>query len=273
MRILLTLALFLFIPVIAAAQHNHSAPMATSTSGEVAFVLYPERVPSMEKSIRVIAQLTLDGKPLTDDELKTVHTKKFHLLIVDPTLTDYHHVHPEPTATPGSYRFTFTPKFSGSYRGWADVTPMAGGEQQFAMADLGDPPPSAVKIDKKDADHAVVSDYRFGLSCDEVLVEGEETMCGVSVTDNSGQPVKTLEPVMGAFAHLVGFYDDYETILHAHPMGEEPKNDNARGGPTLMFHLEPEQAGFVRLFLQVKINGKELSVPFGIHIAAAASPE
>ena len=79
-----------------------------------------------------------------------------------------------------------------------------------------------------------------------------------------GQPVNFLEPVMGAFAHMVGFYEDYETIAHIHPMGAEPTKDTERGGPTLRFHIEPEQAGYLKLFAQVQIDGKQVFAPFSI---------
>jgi hypothetical protein len=267
LRFILSLALCLSFSPIAAAQHVHTPAAEPHSKDVIGLALFPERSPEAGSTIRVIAQLTRNGKPLADDELKVVHTQKFHLLIVDPTLTDYHHVHPQPTPTPGSYRFDFTPKFDGHYRAWADITPRDG-DQHFAWKDVLEKPPQPA-IDKKESDRADVGGYRFSLSCDTAPTLGKETMCSVTVTDQGDQPIKTLEPVMGAYGHLVGFYDDYETVLHAHPMSEEPKGESARGGPTLTFHLAPERAGFVRLFLQVKISGQELFVPFGITFAAA----
>ncbi len=71
---------------------------------------------------------------------------------------------------------------------------------------------------------------------------------------------------MGTLAHLMGFYADYSSILHIHPMGKEPSKDSERGGSQLMFHIEPQKAGFVKLFAQFRINGKDIYVPFGILI-------
>jgi len=264
MRFYLTLALCLFLPNFAAAQQEHIHKHPAPVSGNVSLLVFPERVPEAGQSIRVITQLTQDGKPLEADNLKTVHTQKFHLLIVDPTLTDYQHIHPEPTATPGSYLFTFTPKFPGGYRAWADVTPM-GGAQQFARANIAEIQPAA--IDKTDSSRAEAGDYRFELRLDGTPKVGSMTMATVFVTQKNGAPFSNLEPVMGAFAHLVGFYEDYETVLHAHPMGSEPKDTTARGGPELMFHLAPEKSGFIKLFAQFKIGGKDVFVPFGIHVS------
>lgn len=231
---------------------------------KVALTLFPERDVKAGRTIRVVAQITRGGKPLTEEELKVVHTQKFHLLVIDPTMTDYQHLHPQPTVTPGSFLFTFTPKFNGGYRAWADVTPRDTGKQQYAMADLGEP--GAAAVDKKESHEATIGGYRFNLSFDQPPKAGSEAMGSIHVTDAQGQPVNSLEPVMGAYAHIVGFYEDYQTIVHTHPMGEEPKLDSERGGPELMFHLAPEKPGYVRLFAQVKIGGQELFTPFGVII-------
>jgi len=71
---------------------------------------------------------------------------------------------------------------------------------------------------------------------------------------------------MAAYAHIVGFSEDLKSVIHVHPMGIEPAKDTDRGGPELDFHLEPSSPGFVKLFAQVKLNGKELFIPFGINI-------
>jgi hypothetical protein len=71
---------------------------------------------------------------------------------------------------------------------------------------------------------------------------------------------------MGAYAHLVGFSADGKSIIHAHPMGEEPTSADDRGGPRLSFHVAPESAGATQFYLQIKRAGKEVMVPFGQRI-------
>ncbi len=187
---------------------------------------------------------------VTEDQLETVHTQKFHLLLVDSTLTDYQHIHPQPTQTPGVYSFTFTPKLPGGYRAWADITP-TGGKQQFAMSeDLG--AHRAGAINKVESHEATIDGYHFMLSFDKPPVTGGESMGTIMVIDKKSNPVMTLEPVMGAFAHIAGFYDDFRTVVHTHPMGKEPDNAHDRGGPELQFHFMPSKTGFVKLFAQVQ---------------------
>ena len=216
---------------------------------------------------QVIAKLTHNTGlyALRDEDLENVHTSTFHLLVIDSTFTDYQHIHPRPSDTPGLYSFSFTPKLAGGYRAWADITPKETHKQTYASADLGNP--GSLKINRSDTREATVGGYRFTLSFDDRVAKDEEVMGKITVADASGNPVNTLEPVMGAYGHIVGFYDDFRTIAHVHPMGEEPKSDSERGGPTLEFHLEPQKEGFIKLFAQVKIGGKELFVPFGVTVA------
>lgn len=228
--------------------------------------LIPDEPLEVGKPVKVLAKLvdTGSGRAMPESTLKVVHEHAFYLLLIDPTLTDYQHIHPAATDTDGLYAFTFTPKLPGGYRGWADVTSVKTSKQQFVMADLGRI--QGKGIDRKESTRAEAGGYVFTLTFDNPPKLKKERMATISVTDSSGAPVTRLEPVMGTFGHLVGFHDDLRTSLHTHPMGAEPKDAGARGGPQLEFHMKPEAAGFVRLFLQVKVDGRELFVPFGINV-------
>src|SRR6185503_20141144 len=106
---------------------------------------------SLEVGKPVTGTLTLKqltGAPVSITDLRVVHTERIHLLIIDPTLTDYHHVHPTPTATPGAYEFTFTPKKPGAYRAWADLRTTLTGFQEYAQAEMPAATTAAPTIDK-----------------------------------------------------------------------------------------------------------------------------
>jgi hypothetical protein len=234
------------------------------TGPTVRLTLAPVTQPTPGHDTLVYAKLTHnDGLyVLNDNDLQTVHTKKFHLLVIDPTLTDYQHIHPATTSTPGLYSFHFTPKLAGGYRAWADITPVETNTQEFVWQDLGNP--DGININKTPSSEALTGGYRFSLSFDTPPVSGQTSTGTITITGTGGTPVTSLEPVMGAYGHIVGFYDDFRTIVHTHPMGAEPQNVSDRGGPKLTFHIEPEKDGFIKLFAQVKINGKELFAPFGV---------
>jgi hypothetical protein len=74
---------------------------------------------------------------------------------------------------------------------------------------------------------------------------------------------------MEAFAHLVGFNEDRETVLHFHPRGAAVVDPARRGGPELEFVIHSLRPGFFRLFAQVQVAGNVVTAPFGLRIAPA----
>ena len=226
----------------------------------------------------VTARLTrlADGAPLREEDLLVMHTERIHLLIVDPSLDDYHHVHPTPapTQTPGDYTFTFTPRRSGAYRAWADVVPAESGVQEYVVADMPSEVQGEAAVNRATKLVDVVDGLRYELSFDNKgrpLRVGETVTGRLSVSRADGQPFAQLEPIMGAYAHLVGFAEDIRTVVHLHPMGAEPKRPEDRGGPTLEFKFYPPVAGFVRFYSQVSVGGTSRFARFGVTVAAAPS--
>lgn len=247
--------------------HGGDKMEAMATKNTVKLKLEPAAALESGKTTQVTVKLSAvtDAKPLTFDDLKEAHTKKLHLLIVDPSLTDYHHIHPVAGKNPGEYVFDFTPLKNDSYRVWADVIPVTTGKQEYVQTDMGTSAKEKANIDKTTSMAATVDGYTFTLALDDEPKAGSPVMGNVTVTKD-GQAFTQLEPVMGAFAHVVGFTEDYNSVLHVHPMGKEPTSNNERGGPKLEFHIEPEKAGFVKLFAQVRIGGKDIFAPFGITV-------
>src|SRR5258708_20230267 len=98
--------------------------------------------------------------------------------------------------------------------------------------------------------------------------------CGmeIAVTGADGQPMTQLEPLMNAFAHVVGFYDDFQTVVHIHPGGGEILRQEARGGPALLFTFFPPRAGFIRLYCQVQLNGPQVFAPFNANLLPYRPP-
>lgn len=250
--------------------HHHEMP-AKSVQAMHTIKLSVEKIETKGKTRIVVIRLSQlqNGKPLTLDELKEVHTEKVHLLIINDTLDDYSHVHPVALTEPGLYQFEWTPKKQGAFRIWADLVPLSTNSQEYAIADLTQDKVEGAAIDKSTQMESTVNDYHFRLVFENPdLVAGKAVMGSVMVTDSKGNPVTWLEPIMGAYAHIVGFSQDRNTVVHIHPMGIEPKTPTDKGGPMLKFHLEPEQAGFVKLFVQVRINGKEIIAPFAFTVGA-----
>ena len=188
--------------------------------------------------------------------------------MVDSSLTDYHHEHPVPTRNPGEYSFSFTPVKPGGYRVWVDSRPYPLGLQEYAMTDI----PAAVAgeplTDRKVNLKATVDGLNYELILPKKTIRvGQPASARLGVTSADGKGFTQLEPLMGAFAHLVGFSEDYKTIMHLHPKGPLLLDPAVRGGPELEFQIYALRPGFVRLFAQVQIEGHSRFVPFGLQIA------
>ncbi|MDB5321912.1 MAG: hypothetical protein JWN40_3543 [Phycisphaerales bacterium] len=150
-----------------------------------------------------------DGTPVTRDTLLLMHTQKIHLLIIDASLSDYHHEHPTPTAAkPGEYVFAFTPARPGPYRIFADVVPAESSVQEYVIADLpADTPPNPIE-DRQTRLLSQVDGFHFAIKFatpDQKLRANQPIAGELSVLSPSALPFKQLEPIMGSFAQLVAF--------------------------------------------------------------------
>ena len=211
-----------------------------------------------------------DKSPVTHDDLIVMHTQPIHLLIEDPSLGDYHHEHPVPTKTPGEYAFSFTPGKTAPYRIWADMVPTATGVQELPFADLPSSGKGGQAAHTENRYTSSVDGYNFTLTLgkgNHIPIQAQQARgMTVKIEDADGKPMTTLEPVMNAFAHLVGFYSDYKTVVHLHPSGGDVLNPDLRGGPALSFVFFPPKAGFIRLYCQVSVGGKMLFAPFNVNV-------
>jgi hypothetical protein len=194
---------------------------------------------------------------------QTVHEQKLHVLIADPSLSDYTHVHPVALAVDGDWRFSFTPRHDRPYRLWLDATPV-GGRQGYGVVTIN-AGAAPVAVEKTVASRARAGEVTATLRFESAPRAGEMARGTVTLA-RAGQPLTALEPVMGTYGHLVGIGEDWQTIAHVHPLGAEPHAPGDRGGPALSFHLEPKAAGYLKLWLQVRVDGRELYLPFGVMV-------
>ena len=253
-----------------AAAHGAHAEVAAPAEPTVRILLQPAAAPTAGTSVPVLVKLTTRaGRPVTADDLELAHTKRVHLLIVDASLTHYLHEHSVETA-PGEWSFTFSPQVGGIYTVFADLLPKATGAQEYTKTTVtvaGTARPLDTSLNLT----ATVDGYRFDLliPAAEPLTAGAASLVAVKVTKPDGTPANNLEPIMGAFAHGVGFTADLTGVLHVHPMGREPEWDSERGGPDLSFHLQPARAGFFKFYCQVQIDGQSKFAGFGLSAAPA----
>jgi hypothetical protein len=263
------------------SNHDHSGPVTITATPSGAY--------KVGQPLTLTVRLTdKAGKPIVAEDLAMKHEHRLHVMVVDSGLEDYSHAHPTANAD-GTFSFTFTPRLDRPYRLWADFSLNTDHGEEEAKADHGhdhgkgghshdedhhdaevtyasvDLPVGAGAVPPVAATQALsatADGLRFQISLESSLRAGQATRVRLAVVDEVGRPYTQLEPLMGAFAHVVGFNPGATTTMHAHPDAAEPKDASARGGPTLAFTLEPEVAGPQRLFVQVKANGREVTVPF-----------
>lgn len=261
-------ALCLAVPTVYAHEGHDHADEAKTTEGVTASVLTPKgAVPGKPVEVKMTLK-NAKGGPLTEADLEAPHGEKVHVLIVDPSLTDYIHTHAKESQTPGEYTFTITPTKAGEYRMFADVVPIANGKELYVPGriSIDGPPGVATKATMMET---TVNGYKFALKTGEGPISaGQDRTVTLSVADAKGAPVKTLEPIMQSFAHVVAFNDSATEVVHLHPEGAEITNAEERGGPDLKFHASFPTAGYKRIFAQVKIGGKEIVAPFGFYVKA-----
>jgi hypothetical protein len=220
------------------------------------------------QEVRCIAVLrTAAGKAVASPDLLLAHTKKLHLLIADPTLTDYQHVHPQPGRTPGEWTFVFTPKWGGAYRVFADFTPAATGRGLYASADMrvegkvGD-------VAKQQAAPADREGYHFELHPGALPMRANQPIDLTFAVQRADGGAVPLEPVMGAFAHLVAFDHGRTGFAHLHPAETDlTKRPDARK-PELHFKVTIPAAGRYVVWAQVSLGGREMFVPFWFEVGS-----
>ncbi len=231
----------------------------------------PLRV-GVELKAHLILTSLENGEPITLDQLREVHTRKIHLLINDGSLIDYHHVHPTPTGLPGRYDFTFTPARPGPYRVWADLQPIATDIQEYALALIRADTHAEPLAKEPDRLTTTLNGLHYSLSFDRPLKSGEPAEATLHITQDDGSGFTQLEPVMGTFAHIVGFRDDRTTALHIHPEIAGPLKGGERGGPDLHFRFYAAKPGFYRLFAQIQRQGEQEFPSFSINVAQGSLP-
>jgi hypothetical protein len=215
---------------------------------------------------------TASGKPIAPEDLVVMHTRKLHLLIIDPTLTDYQHVHPEPGHAPGSWDFHFTPHLGGVYRIFADFTPVATGRGLYANSELD---VGASLDDARGRGQAApllntfVADrdgYHFALMPSVQPIRARQPVDLKFIVTRPDGGAVPMQPVMGAFAHLVAFDDARNGFAHLHPMETDLLKPPDAIQPTLSFKITIPQAGRYVIWSQVNLGGHEVFAPFWFEV-------
>jgi hypothetical protein len=243
-----------FIPVVAARS-------------PVALTLSTDRPPQINQESRFTLTLrTASGKAIAPEDLLVAHTKKLHLLVVDPTLQDYQHLHPEPGRRAGDWVFALTPNRAGTYRVFADFTPVATQRGLYAAADFT-VPGEVPRVSRAPNTTFQVGRFEFKL-LGPILWHARQPIDLKLRIESPGTDKKTvpLQPVMGAFAHLVAFDEQRSGFAHLHPQETDLSKPPDARQPELSFKVTIPTPGRYVIWAQVNLGGDEAFAPFWIDV-------
>ncbi len=244
-----------FIPVIAA-------------KSPVVMTIKSDEPPAKNKQTHFTLKMsTAGGKAIGPLDLSLAHTQKLHLLIVDPTLSDYQHIHPTPGRWNGEWEFDFKPARSGDYRVFADFTPVATQRGLYAAVDFNVPGEVAnvmqvinttVQSDNLTFELVLPRRFRAGVPADLKL--------RIQRSGVEKKPVP-LQPVMGAFAHVVAFDEQRSGFAHLHPQQTDLSKPPDAVKPELNFKVLIPQSGRYVIWAQVKLGDDDESfIPFWVDV-------
>jgi len=209
---------------------------------------------------------TASGKPIAPEDLLVAHTRKLHLLVVDPTLADYQHVHPEPGRREGEWVFKLRPQRSGTYRVFADFTPAATQRGLYASVDFN-VPGEVGRVTRVANTTFQAGPFRYALDLPPLIQAGKVVDIRFRIESVAAEKVPVpLEPIMGAFAHLVTFDENRTGFAHLHPAETDLTRPPDALHPELNFKVTIPAAGRYVIWAQVSLGGEEAFVPFWIDV-------
>ncbi len=216
-----------------------------------------------------------DGAPLIHFKTGPGPHTGVHLIMVRDDLAYIIHVHPPV----GSATIDETVVFPapGPYRVVVDVYPAGGTQANFqlfsslrvagAYKPLPLPPPSTVQV---------IGGYHFSLHGASHLVAIQAALVTVDVSTPGGKPAP-FTPWYGALAHAIFFRQGTLDYFHTHVCAPGVSGCTSVLGPTsvtgrsstpgkLNVGVLVPAPGTWKLFLQLELGGKVLTVPFTLHV-------
>jgi len=211
------------------------------------------------------------GKPVK--EFNIVHDMPFHLFVVSQDLTYFAHIHPQQQADGSFIIETMVPK-AGSYIIYSDIFPV-GGMPQVAHENLitagfvGDLFSSQAKLVPDRILTKTLEGVRFELTLNPAEpVGGKPVTLKYHLTDEkTGQPIKDLQPYLGAWGHTLMLSEDASNYIHSHPTETIPDGvDRTRihGGSDVSFDAFFPRPGRYRIWSQFQRQGKLITIVFTI---------
>ncbi|WP_127587798.1 hypothetical protein [Paenibacillus koleovorans] len=199
------------------------------------------------------------GKPV--EKFAVSHEKLMHLIVVSKDLTTFLHLHPEYVGK-GKFQVEMEFPSGGDYKLFADYVPSGGAPvTKSREVKVEGFTSTAVPIVPDASTAKTVDGVEVSLKLDGAKA-GEEAMLTFRMVDaGSKQPVKDLQPYLGAVGHVVILDAKAEQYLHVHPMDEKAV------GPNAEFMTVFPHGGDYKVWGQFQRNGNTFIVPFVVRVS------
>ncbi|MDQ1472285.1 MAG: hypothetical protein QOJ99_3765 [Bryobacterales bacterium] len=219
------------------------------------------------------AQLVFTVEDFTGKSIRSlqiVHEKPMHLMIVSHDLSEFAHIHPEPSAG-NTFRVPHVFRSGGEYRLFADFTPLGAGNRiESFTVNVQGAVHAPVPLDLSGAQTSDIGGIRMALSLGEPLRTGKDIGFSMSLADaKTGSPIRNLQRYLGAWAHIAIISQDTQEFIHVHPMEEEMKNGMSPSAIRTATGFR--KAGVYKMWVQFQREGKVFAAPFVLHVSDGAN--
>ena len=212
-------------------------------------------------------------------DFAVVHEKRFHLFVLSQDLNHYDHVHPEQQPD-GSFALDVTLPRDGYYKLFADFLPEGGTPQVIprtlvTQGFTGDLSSSMARLVPDDVLRKTAGNMSVQLTLPgSGLVAGRDEKFAYHLTDaRTGQPVRDVEPYLGAWGHSLIMSEDTQHFVHAHPVEQLPEQPAAEGGPDLTFKAMLPKPGRYRIWTQIKRGGVVSTATFTVAVISPSAQQ
>lgn len=256
-------------PVDPHAGHQMEVTQPESTPTEYSRLVFETKSWSKPGPIALVFRiLGKDGGDLKEADLKIVHEKRVHLLLVRDDMTQFQHLHPTYQTVEGNGRWvaeTIIPE-QGTYHVYVDIAPEKEDPLVLKTAVQLIGPARTKTFPTPTSDTSITMDgIRTALTTSFPIVTGQATRLVFSLTEN-GQPVKNIDPYLGAFGHVVILHHNApEDFLHVHPVTQTKPTDGK-----VEFETTFKTKGRYTLYAQFNVNGSVKTFPITIDVNEGA---
>jgi heavy metal-binding protein len=208
-------------------------------------------------------------------EFNLLHDMPLHFFIVSQDFEHFEHIHPE-KQTDGSFTIETVLPVAGYYKLFCDFFP-AGGMPQVSHHNLvtagfsGDLVSSQARLAPDKSLVKTVQDTRVELKLEpaQPFSSKPATLHYHLVDQKSGEPVKDLQPYLGAWGHTLILSEDGTDYLHSHPtemIPDEMDRTNLRGGPDIVFDTFFPRPANYRIWTQFQRHNQITTVAFTVAV-------